>query len=259
MNAPVLLYGRRATPLPVAATALDLDAADTVVLSDVQIGYVLFEFPMRSAEALLPQSLHPSVPAVLGVTFVRADDGPLGTFILAYVGIACRTGIKPRHMITRAWCNQSDAGAWFAARYGFDVQPATVSYAETYDRCRGTVETDGLTELDVATTSTLPLVGSGATVKYSPPLNAARVGDHDALVQFEAAYEFRRVLRGVPQAHAFNGPTILGPCADNEAPLRPTHPISGTHANVDLHLLPVRFEVDLETPAEAGGARKIAR
>ena len=38
-----------------------------------------------------------------------------------------------------------------------------------------------------------------------------------------------------------------------------TWPVSGTHALCEMQLLPARFSVDLQTPAEAGGAKKIQR
>ncbi len=254
MSTPELLYGSRpAATVAVADRALDLAASDTVVIEDAEILYVLFETPMRVAEALLPGSLHPSIPAVLGITCIRAAGGPLGTFNLAWVGLACRTGIKPRHFITAAYASGEPAADFFAARYGLAARPAAVGYRETFDRVRGTVADGGRDVLDVSITDCIPLVGAGATIKYSPPLNAVRLDGAPALVQFEAAYEFKRVLRGKPRLAAFDAAALGDPA------LRPTTPIAGSHAVVDLHLMPVRFQVDLETPAEAGGARKIAR
>ena len=79
MNAPVLLYGQR-TPetLVLAADALDLSPQETLLLPAVEILYVLFEMPMQVALARLPVSLHPSVPAVLGMTVIHAKHSPFG-------------------------------------------------------------------------------------------------------------------------------------------------------------------------------------
>lgn len=251
---PELLYGRRhAGSVPLAATPLDLAASAPVVLENAEIFYCLFEMRMAAAEARLPQSLHPSVPAVLGITFIRADDGPLGPFTLAYLGIACRTGIKPRHFITGAFCQGAQASAFFASRYGFAITDAEVAYHETYDRVRGHIGVGGRSILDLVIAQCVPLVGAGATIKYSPPLNAVAVGGQPALVQFEAAYEYKRVLRGRPQTLIYDGQAL------GDAEVVPTWPIAGSHAVVDLHLLPVRFQVDLSVPAETGGAGKIPR
>jgi hypothetical protein len=197
MNAPVLLYGNRAADsVPLAAMALDVSPQETLVLPDVQILYVLHEMPMQAALARLPVALHPSIPAVLGITFMHAKDSPFGEFTLAYVGIACRTGIKPRHFITGAFCANADAARYFGGRYGFDCRHAVVSYHETYDRIRGEVQVDGRSILDVAIAECIPLVGAGGMIKYSPPLTATRVGGEPALVQFEAGYDFKRSIRG---------------------------------------------------------------
>jgi hypothetical protein len=249
-----LLYGQRAPAnVPITATALDTAAGDTVVIEGAEILYVLYEMPMSASLAGLPVSLHPSIPAVYGITFIRASDSALGAFELAYAGIACRTGIKPRHFILAAYTDSAAAAAFFGARYGFDCKRAVVRQRETYDRARGMIETDGTALLDVAITDCIPLVGAGATIKYSPPLNATRVGGEPALVQFAAAYDFKRVLRGKPRLDSFDGAAL------GDAAVRPTHPIAGSFAVCDLHLMPARFQVDLTVPAEAGGARKIAR
>ncbi len=254
MSAPELLYGHRdSATVALAATALDLTTSDTVVLPDAEIFYSLFELPMHVALERLPRSLHPSIPAVMGVTFIRAKDGPLGPFILAYLGVACRTGIKPRHFITGAFCDNVEAADFFARRYGFAIQMAEVQYHETYDRVRGHIGLNGRSLLDLVIAQCIPLVGAGATIKYSPPLNAVSVGGKPALVQFEAAYDYKRVLRGRPQTLQYDAAGL------GDSAVAPTQPIAGSHAIVDLHLMPVRFQAHLDVPAETGGATKVPR
>jgi hypothetical protein len=254
VNAPVLLYGNRApSTVTLAAEPLDVSPQETLVLPDVAILYVLFEMPMTVALERLPVALHPSIPAVLGITVMHAKESPFGEFTLAYQGIACRTGIKPRHFITGAFCGNAQAAHYFTVRYGLDVRAAEVSYLETYDRVHGEVRVDGRSILDLSIVECLPLVGNGALIKYSPPLAATRVNGEPALVQFEAGYDFKRSIRGRPQLTAFDAAAL------GDAAVKPATPIAGSNAVVDLHLMPVRFQVDLTTPAEAGGAKKVAR
>lgn len=254
MNAPELLYGERAGDrLPMAARPLDPNLTDSTSLQDVEIFYALLETPMTAARAVLPKSLHPSVPALLGVTCWRVGDGPLGAFTLAWVGVACRTGIKPRHFVTAAFCDHPEAGAWFMRRYGLPCTNAALTCRETYDRVALEVAIDGRPILSLTMAEALPLIGAGATVKYSPPLAATRVGEDAVLVQFEGGYDFKRVLRGPPRVRVWE-PDALG-----TAPALPTTPVSATHARCDVHLDPVRFVVDPVTPAEQGGASRIAR
>jgi len=254
MNAPVLLYGNRAAnDVKLAAAALDVSPQETLLLPDVEILYVLHEMPMQAALARLPVALHPSIPAVLGMTVMHARQSPFGEFTLAYLGIACRTGIKPRHFITGAFCGNPAAANFFATRYGFDCRPATVNYRETFDRIRGEVVVDGRTILDIAIAECMPLVGAGGMIKYSPPLTATRVNGEAALVQFEAGYDFKRSVRGRSQLATFDAAAL------GDAAITPTMGIAGSQAIVDLHLMQARFQCDLTKPAEQGGAKKIAR
>lgn len=252
MSAPELLYGGRVPADLPAGAALVPDGA-TIELGAVEIYYSLFELPMSAVLPRLPQSLHPSVPAVLATSFWRVRESPCGPFEFAYAGVACRTGIKPRHFIFGAWCDNADAGQLLRERYGIACEPATVTCRESYDRIRGVVALDGAIALDIVTTNMVSLSGAGAMVKYSPALGRAEVEGRQKLIQFEAGYEFKRVLRGELTAAEFDAAAI------GEPTLRPTHAIAGTFAVCDVALLPPRFAVDLEVPAEAGGATKITK
>ena len=81
MSEPVLLYGQRdPSSVSINPATLDTTQTDTIVIPDAEIFYSLFEIRMRDAEAMLPPSLHPSVPALLGISLIRANGGPLGRF-----------------------------------------------------------------------------------------------------------------------------------------------------------------------------------
>lgn len=251
---PELLYGQRpAADFRYAGAPLDTSLVNDIALENVQIHYALFEVPMDTARACLPVSLHPAIPAHLGITFWRCEDGPLGAFECAWVGLACRTGIKPRHLVQAAFASNAGVAAWLQQRYGFDCQVAEVRYRETYDRLIGRIVLDGTTVLETVSTRMQPVVGAGASVKFSPALNAARIDDLPLMVQMEAAYAFKRVIRGTPQILAWDAAALGAP------QLQPKFPMSGAHALVDLTLHPPRFTADFALPAEQGGARKIAR
>ena len=66
---PELLYGQRAAAsVAVNPAALDTAATETVVIENAEILYVLYEVPMQAALAALPVALHPSIPAIYGMT-----------------------------------------------------------------------------------------------------------------------------------------------------------------------------------------------
>lgn len=249
-----LLYGQGdAQALLDTATTVALTRTEEVELSAVQVYYCLFETPMATALTRLPPSLHPSVPAHLGFSFWRCAESPFGAFELAFLGIACRSGIKPRHLIYRAFTDNPAARVFFRERYGFDCRLASVRQRETYDRVIGTIRVDERTLLEVVTTGMQPLAGGGATVKYAPALNPAQLAGRPALIQCETSFAFKRVLRGTPQVQGYDGAGLGDPG------ITPTFAMSGTHAIVDIALHPARFQIDAVVPAERGGARKITR
>lgn len=217
-----------------------------ITFENVDVFYSLFEVKMSQALDLIPSGLHPSIPAVMGVTFWHAKQSPIGAFTLGFTALACRTGIKPRHLVLTAFTDSEEAKLFFGERYGFECQIADVFFQENYDRFYGRVTQNDEIVLESETTQASPLVGAGVAVKYSPPLNLAKIGAEKSLVQFEAGYDFKRAARGKPKL------------INNSGLIQATTPIAGTHALCDLHFLPARFSVDLLTPAEAGGAKKLA-
>ncbi|MEM7542935.1 MAG: hypothetical protein AAF384_15315 [Pseudomonadota bacterium] len=246
-----LLYGERGAH-DFSGDPLCVSHGDDLILNDVSVIYSLYELPMAVARERLPASLHPSVPAVLGVTGWNAPDSTFGAFEFAYLGLACRTGIKPRHLIYGAFCNNPKAAEFLSNNYGFSVQHAEVAIREYYDRATLQIGDAQAPLLTHAITNMIPIVGAGAAVKYSPPLNVCTIEDQTVLAQFEAGYDFKKVMRGTPELSVFEGEQLGDPWA------MPTTPVSGTQAVCDIQLLPVRFKVDLEIPAESGGARKIS-
>ncbi|MDA0822620.1 MAG: hypothetical protein O3C28_09385 [Proteobacteria bacterium] len=253
MNKPELLYGERSSPdFARPESVLDYAATKALALDNVEIFYSLFEIPMSDVLRALPASLHPSIPAVLCTNFWKATESPFGPFAFAYVGPACRTGIKPRHMVTRAWCDNPVAAHYLLTHYGFDCKPAVIRCGESYERIRGQVLVDGKTLLDITTTDCVPIVGGGS-VKYSPPLNLCLVDDRPLFAQLEVGYSFKRVLRGSLAAPVFDAK------ATGDIALTPSYAIAGTFAVCDVQLMPVRFAVDLTVSAEEGGAIKLKR
>ena len=245
-----LLYGHRPAADYAGVTTTLEPAGEDLLLPDVQIHYALFELPMAAALDCLPPGLHPAIPAHLGYTFWRCDEGPWGAFECAWVGLACRTGIKPRHLVYGAFASNAVVAAELRRRYGFACQLAEVHYRESYDRLHAKISVAGTTLLEVATTRLQAIVGAGATVKYSPALTTVVLDASTTLVQMEASYSFKRVLRGTPQVLSVNTAAL------GETRLVPGFPMSGTHALADVVLHAPRFKADLVVPAEQGGARK---
>jgi len=254
MSARELLYGERhEAEFVQPSSRIDVSSTETLALADVEIAYSLFEIPMATLVSALPVSLHPSIPAVLATSFWRVPTSPFGAFNFSYVGLACRTGIKPRHMVVQAWCDNLQASAYLRDRYGFDCAQAEVRCHESYERVQGQVSVEGVVMLDITITDCVPIVSGGGSVKYSPPLSLTTINDRVGFAQFEAGYSFKRVLRGPVKAKTF------AVAAPGKVSIQPTYSVAGTFAVCDVELFPVRFVVDLVRPAEDGGASKVVR
>jgi hypothetical protein len=247
-----LVYGARPVQAAEAYPALDITDTADLVFENVSIGYYLFETPLATAISLLPPAIHPSLPSLVVATFWSVPGGPLGAFEFASVGMSCRTGIKPRQLIFSAFTDSERAGAALSRRYAFDCQPARVKLREYYDRIAGSVMVNDNLLLQVDTTGMVPLVGAGSFVKFSPALNFT-ASDPPELAQFEASYEFVRVIRGAPRVLEFDGSALGDPG------LNPRRPVSGAFAVVNLTLHPTKFLVSATTPAETGGVTRIQR
>ena len=247
-----LLYGARAKDdYDTSLHALVREQGSAIELHDVEICYSLFELPMQASAARLPASLHPSVPAVLGTSFWRVASSPFGPFQFGYVALACRTGIKPRHFVIGSWFDNPAAGDHFRKYYGFQYQQGLVNCRESYAWIEAVIADEATSLLRISITDLVPIIGGGATVKYSAPLNACVLEGQVVLAQFEASYAFKRVLRGRVSADDYDAAALGDPA------LYPREPIAGTYAICDVKLLPLRFLVDTQIPAEQGGARKI--
>jgi hypothetical protein len=254
MNELELLYGRGDhTEILISHMPLDLKDTSEIIIEDARIFYILYEMKMAIAESILPPSLHPSIPALFSLTFIEGKNSAMGDFTFAYTGIACRTGIKPRHLVMKAFCDNPQASSIFQQRYGFSVQQAKVACRESYDQVHGKIEDTNTIIADVSIGNCIPLMGAGSIIKYSPTLNGCLLKDKPTLVQFEANYDFKSVIRGEPAEKIFDSKSL------GHEGMTTGYPIAGSYATVDIHLMPPRFQVDLKKPAEQGGAQKIAR
>ncbi len=65
---------------------------------------------MRNAarEAILPPSLHPTIPAALSLQVWSVGAGPWGAFRFAFVRAACRSGVRARGFSLAAFASSDE-------------------------------------------------------------------------------------------------------------------------------------------------------
>src|SRR6185312_7841276 len=101
------------------------------------------------ADALVPRTMHPSIPQYAIFNVTHYPDSPVGKFSSAEVRIAGRTGVRPRGHVWRSIVDSEDARRALAARWGFPVHPGEVSMEQRHDRVVGKALIDGKVALHI--------------------------------------------------------------------------------------------------------------
>ncbi len=234
--------------LTMAETAgFDRDRMVDLALPGTEIHYILFEAPMAQVLRLLPPSLHPCIPGIVAFIFVKSPHGPSGPLEFALVGVGCRSGIRPRFLITSAFVSNAEGADILQHSFGYPAHVAEVRTQINYDRIRSTIVEDGRILFNASTSDLKTLTGSGGTVLYSPTLSLGKVEDDRRLVQADWSADFKSVGRGEPKVDVFEAGALT------HGVLEPTDAICGTLARADLVIHKPAFILDtLRLPSDGG-------
>jgi hypothetical protein len=238
-------------PFEVFAPQADIAIDQDVVLDETEISFCLFELSVEDVLKVLPPSLHPSIPGMIGFLHYRVKEGPWGPFDLVLVGLLCRSGIKSRLMVTAAFTDSLEALQPLSGTWGFPLRHAALKLAVNYDRVRSTVTLDDKLLLDFEVEHPIALTGAGGSVRYPQPFNVARRGGELAFLQVDASYGFERVARGRPRISHCD-PSLVGGLETTSV-----FPVAGTLSQAKFTLHPLRFVASTTITAEDGGVSKI--
>jgi hypothetical protein len=247
------LYGTRQkakTTLPFAEIAHT--AGTSMSVADMGLYTILFETSMEAALHYLPPSLHPSVPALMSITFYQAAESPLGAFNLAVIGLGCRSGTKPRMLTLSAFADTDAACNFFRSEFGYPVRKAVVKTGTVADSITGSIALENNIILDVVTNDPIDIVGSGATLKIWGALNPVQTDTGSYLIQTETDYTFKTLQRGKPLINKYEQVALSSP------DIFPTWPVMGSLATVDIDFKPTRYLLDVLKAAESGGVTNLA-
>ena len=91
-----------ADPESLAENAPQLERLDVeaVTLEGVELFQLLCEIKAEGLLSRLPPALHPTIPGVLTWLGYRFDASPWGPFRLVQTRIECRSGTRPRGLLT---------------------------------------------------------------------------------------------------------------------------------------------------------------
>ena len=197
-----------------------------------------------SREALLPPSLHPTVPAATTVQFWNVGDSPWGRFALAIVRVSCRSGVRARGFTMRVVSSSADVTQHLRGTWGFPAVTGDVELRAGYDGVDATAVMDGDVVIEASGLDPEPM-GVG-DVQYTGTMNLAHTPKGPRLVQVEAHHSATRVERLLPRLHTFD-PEALG-----HELLLPAREIAATVATESISLPPVRFVCSVSELAFTG-------
>jgi len=89
---------------------------EPLVLKGAQILSINIEIDDDPADALLPKTMHPSIPAYAVFNVTNYPESPFGAFAIAEVRVSGRTGVRPRGFVLRSYCNNENACREMASR-----------------------------------------------------------------------------------------------------------------------------------------------
>jgi hypothetical protein len=227
----------------------DLDT-EAWTLPKAETLQLTFEVP-SATQALLPKSLHPSVPAYATIVVIRYPESPVGPFNLAMLRLGSRAGAHPRGFILGAVASTADAASPLRDRWGYPIAAGSVTFTRRHDRIIAKVARDGRPILDCALVD--PQAISPSDVQYINSVTLAQAPLDGAvkplLIQVDPKHTLHKAERGRPEV------TLLDAAAWNAGGLRALNPIVATVCTSDTDLPRIRFVMDTEIPVYKGTRR----
>ncbi len=194
------------------------------------------------ADALVPPSLRPAMPAYVSVVVSRIPESPVGPFGLAEVRVAARVGPRPTFFLLKSFCDNEAARKELASRWGYRVAAGEVTLKEDHYRAVGTAAVGGKKVLEFTLSHREPLPGT--RFNQLATVNLCKL-------------DGKPILAGLAIESNF-GPNDKGKqhiAIDNDAfgvgrALKLLNPTAATVGVTDWTLGAIEFTVDPAQPAE---------
>jgi hypothetical protein len=241
-----MLFGTADPDELLSARAVEMKRLDSEAepLENVTVLQVLCELDSSGECEMLPPALHPTIPPLVNWQAWSVPESPWGAFTLAMTRIECRSGVRPRTLLTGVYIDNPDAAAALAERWGYGLQPADVVLERRYDEVRCDVELEGESILEIGLRDPVPL---GSTdVQYIAALHAAHTDRGLRLVQCDPRHEPERAERGDPIVDHFDA-SLWG-----EERMTPAYPVSASVATGRVTLPKLRFVCKADEMAFTG-------
>lgn len=220
--------------LAARAPALDAYPAEPLVLGDVTLLQMVLEMRNGAREAVLPPSLHPTIPPTLSIQVWDVADSPWGGFRAAVARVSCRAGVRARGFTTAAWASDEAAAAGLANTYGYPCRSGEVTFQHGYAGAEVSVSSGtGGTVLAAHAIGPEPL--GGDDVQYTGTLNLAHTPVGLRLLQVEFGVAARTSERLRARLDGFEA------AAWGDGRLDPYYVVTASLARAEVTFAPIRF------------------
>jgi hypothetical protein len=172
---------------------IDRYLPDATQFDDVACFQMTAEMRNVAREAILPPSLHPTIPAALSLQVWSVGKSPWGAFRFAFARAACRSGVRARGFTLAAFVSSADACDALRNHFGFPARLAHVALRHGYDGVDARVTLGGVEILRVHALDPEPM--DVHDVQYTGTLNLAHTPNGIRLVQLEADHSATRIER----------------------------------------------------------------
>ena len=223
-----------ATLMQLQPTAtIDRFPSEPIRFDDVACFQMTAEMRNRAREAVLPPSLHPTIPAALSLQVWSVGRSPWGAFRMAVVRAACRSGVRARGFTLGAFASTQASCEALRRHFGFPARHAEVLLRHGYDGLDASVTFDANEILRVHALDPEPMDAND--VQYTGTLNLARTPNGIRLVQLEADHAATRVERLAARLLKFDAAAGGSPLLD------PYVVVSSSLAAESIVFPPMRF------------------
>lgn len=225
-----------------SAPAIATLKPETWTLKGVHTMEARCEIDDDPADALVPPSLRPGIPAYVSVVVSRIPESPVGPFGLAEVRVASRIGPRPGFFLLNSICDNEAARKELASRWGYRVTAGEVSMKEEHFRAIGTATVGEKTVLEFVLSHREPLPGT--RFNQLPTINLCKLDGKPILAGLSIESNFSANDKGLQRV-----------TLDNETwrggrHLRLLNPTAATVGVTDWTLGHIEFTVDPERAAE---------
>lgn len=206
---------------------------EPIELREVTLFQMVMEMRGGAREAVLPPSLHPTIPPTLSMQIWQVAESPWGAFRMAVSRVSCRGGVRARGFTTAAAVSTEAAASALRERLGYPARVAEIETTFSYYGAQVLVRDGEHATFRAAALDPVPL--DADDVQYTGTLNLAHVPAGLRLMQIDFHVEPRRVERLRARLHAFDA------AAWGNERLDPYHLVAASVAAGSVTFAPLRF------------------